>query len=94
MEAWSTVGGVAHRSESTDSTVTSLGIVGVDDVPGRKIQVAAGCERRWIPDVSRTKRDLYCETIPIQPLGDAELLAHKVSKFIRWVGGWGACIPG
>ena len=61
-----------------------LGIVGVDGVPGTKLKVAAGCEERWIPDVSQTKRDLYWETIPLQPLGDAELRAHEVSKFIRW----------
>ena len=42
----------------------SGGGVGVDGVPGSKLKVAAGCEERWIPDVSQTKRDLYWETIP------------------------------
>ena len=64
-----------------------LGIVGVEGIPGSRLKVAAGCEERWTPDLSQTKRDLYWETIPIQPLGDAELRAHKVSKFIRWEDG-------
>ena len=59
----------------------------MEGIPGSRLKVAAGCEERWTPDLSQTKRDRYWETIPIQPLGDAELQAHKASKFIRWEDG-------
>ena len=83
---------VVHRERSgaqvgTHGQHCHLGIVGVEGVPGSRLMVAAGCEERWTPDLSQSKRDRYWETIPIQPLGDAELRAHRVSKFIRWEDG-------